>query len=270
MSSVNRFMKSIFTTFAQWLYWQRVPASQIEFKAINRETTFLLSYALFYIMAGYALGLVIANFPMPILGAAQFNQDLWYSGVFKIFLLLIIPSYIYFIRWNYQIKDLTLGVRPTLKTFLATAFMVVIGFFLNASHLTPLGNTIDTFSDAPLRLILGSVMPLFTAALPEELFFRGYLNTRLEKKWNRFSAALLSTLLFTAWHLPSRYLLSKGVEGQAGDWGEVILHTGVPVFIVGFIFALHWSRYRNIILLILTHWAIDILPATSSYFKISF
>lgn len=263
-------MKSIIQSFSRWLFWQRVPASQIEFKAVNRETTFLLGYAIFYIIAGYALGLVIANFPAPLLGATQFNQDLWYSGVFKIFLLLIIPGYLYFIRWNYQIKDVTLGLRPTLKTVLATAFMVVLGFFLNASHLKPLGNTIDTFSDAPLRLTLGIVMPLFTAALPEELFFRGYLNTRLEKKWNRFSAAILSTLLFTAWHLPSRFLLSKGVEGQAGDWGQVILHTGVPVFIIGFIFALHWSRYRNIILLILTHWAIDILPATSSYFKIPF
>jgi membrane protease YdiL (CAAX protease family) len=113
-------------------------------------------------------------------------------------------------------------------------------------------------------------MPLFTAALPEELFFRGYLQTRLEKKWNRISAALVATLLFTAWHLPSRYLLSTGVEGQAGDWVNVILNTGAPVFIIGFIFALHWSRYRNIILLILTHWAVDVLPALSSYFKIPF
>jgi hypothetical protein len=48
-------------SFSQWFYWQRVPASQIEFKAINRETSFLLRYALFYIIAGYALGLVIAT-----------------------------------------------------------------------------------------------------------------------------------------------------------------------------------------------------------------
>lgn len=230
----------------------------------------LLSYSILYIIAGYVLGLVIAYFPAPILGATQFNQDLWYSGIFKILLLLIIPGYIYFIRWNYLVKDLTLGLKPSVKNFLAIALMVALGFFLNASHLKPLENTIYTFSDATLRLALGIIMPLFTAALPEELFFRGYLQTRLEKKWNRISAALVATLLFTAWHLPSRYLLSTGVEGQAGDWADVILKTGVPVFIIGFIFALHWSRYRNIILLILTHWAADILPALSSYFKIPF
>lgn len=263
-------MKSILLTFTRWILWQRVPAREIEFKALNQETVLLLRYSIFYIIAGYVLGLVIAYFPAPMLGATQFNQDLWYSGVFKILLLLIIPGYIYFIRWNYQIKNLTLGLRPTLMTFLATAFMVVLGFFLNASHLKPLENTVDTFPDASLRLAMGIIMPLFTAALPEELFFRGYLQTRLEKKWNRVSAALVATLLFTAWHLPSRYLLSRGIEGQAGDMGQVILQTGIPVFIIGFIFAMHWSRYRNIILLILTHWAVDILPALSSYFKIPF
>jgi membrane protease YdiL (CAAX protease family) len=141
---------------------------------------------------------------------------------------------------------------------------------LNATHLKELTLAIPNFEDAWLRLIFGILMPLFTAAIPEEFFFRGYLQTRLEKKWNRLSAIMLSTLLFTAWHLPSRYLLSNGVEGQAGDWIQVLLHTGIPVFIIGAIFALHWSRYRNIILLIITHWAIDILPSLSSYFKISF
>ncbi|MDZ7646205.1 MAG: CPBP family intramembrane glutamic endopeptidase [Cytophagales bacterium] len=63
---------------------------------------------------------------------------------------------------------------------MATTLMVVLGFFLNASHLKPL-SVIDTFSDAPLRLTLGIVMPFLTAALPEEFFFRGYLQTRLEK-----------------------------------------------------------------------------------------
>lgn len=129
---------------------------------------------------------------------------------------------------------------------------------------------IGNFSDSSLRLAVGVIMPLLTAAIPEELYFRGYLQTRLEKKWNGVVALLISTLLFTAWHLPSRYLLSKGVEGQAGDWGQVILHTGVPVFIVGVLFAIHWSRYRNIVLLIATHWAIDTLPSLSSYFKIPF
>lgn len=252
------------------IIWQRVPASSIEFKAIDKETAFLIGYAFFYIAIAYVIGLVIDQYPIPILGAAQFNQDVWYSLVFKIFFLLIIPSYVFFIHWKYSMRDLLLGFRPTIKNSMALIVMSTLGFFLNASHLSGLSNTIQRADDAAIRLSLGIMMPLFTAALPEEFFFRGFLQTRLEKKWNRLAAMVVTTLLFTAWHLPSRYLLSQGVEGQAGDWSEVIINTGVPVFIIGFIFALHWSRYRNIVILVITHWAVDILPAISSYFKIPF
>jgi uncharacterized protein len=253
-----------------YLSWQRVPTDQIHFKALTQETNVLLLYAILYIVSGYLLGLVIQIIPLPILQATQFNQDVWYSLVFKITLLLIVPGFIYFYRWNYRPADLLLGLKPTVKIAITLAIMPTVGFFLNATHLKELTLAIPNFEDAWLRLIFGILMPLFTAAIPEEFFFRGYLQTRLEKKWNRLSAIMLSTLLFTAWHLPSRYLLSNGVEGQAGDWIQVLLHTGIPVFIIGAIFALHWSRYRNIILLIITHWAIDILPSLSSYFKISF
>ena len=261
---------SILISLRDRLTWQRVPSEKIIFKALDKEVTLLLVYAVFYIFSGYLLGLVILHFPTPILGATQFNQDGWYTFVFKILLLLIVPSLIYFAWWRYTFKDLLLGYKLSVKNLFATVLWVTGGFFLNAGHLNNIRESISLFEDAPLRLAMGIIMPLFYAALPEELFFRGYLQTRLEKKWNRTMAILISTLLFTAWHLPSRYLLSKGVEGQAGDLGNVILHTGVPVFIVGLVFAIHWSRYRNIVLLILTHWAVDILPAVSSYLKIRF
>ncbi len=257
-------------SIANKITWQRVPASNIEFKALDKETTFLFGYAIFYIAMAYVIGLIIYYYPNPMLGAAQFNQDVWYSLVFKILLLLIVPSYVFFIHWKYSIQDLLLGFRPSIRNSIALIVMATIGFFLNASHLNGLSNTIQQTDDAALRLSFGIMMPLFTAAIPEEFFFRGYLQTRLEKKWSRLPAMVVVTLLFTAWHLPSRYLLSKGVEGQAGDLSQVLIHTGIPVMIIGLIFAVHWSRYRNIVLLVITHWAVDILPAISSYFKVPF
>jgi uncharacterized protein len=258
--------RNIFT----FLTWQRIPANSIQFKSLNKEISILSGYAVFYIIAAYLTGLAILNFPSPILGAVDFNQDIWYSLVFKIFLLLIVPSVIFFVIWKYEFKDLLLGIKPSVKNISATVLMVAIGFLLNSSKLKPIQENLSSFPDAPLRLLMGIMMPLFIAGIPEELFFRGYLQTRLEKKWNRPAAILVSTLLFAAWHLPSRYLLANGAEGQAGDWGSVIIHTGIPVFIVGLVFSLHWCRYRNIVLLVLAHWAVDILPSVGSYFKIPF
>lgn len=261
---MNNFLRS----FLDWFKWQRVSADNIEFKNRDQEIILLIGYSVFYIIIGYLLGLVIFYFPLPILGAAQFNQDFWYSIIFKIVLLLLVPSFIYFKLWRYGLNNLLFGIKFSIKNSLATLLLATIGFFLNASHLKWIQGVIHNYPDSSLRLGVGILMPLLTAALPEELFFRGYLQTRLEQKWNRLAAILVSTFLFTAWHLPSRYLLSTGIEGQVGNWSQVILHTGVPVFILGTLFALHWSRYRNILLLIITHWAIDILPSVSSYFKI--
>ncbi|HLO81182.1 MAG TPA: type II CAAX endopeptidase family protein [Chitinophagaceae bacterium] len=252
------------------LTWQRVPARDIRFKRLEEETSFLLGYAIFYIFLGYGIGVLIQNYPQPLMGATQFNQDAWYSILFKIFFLLIVPSFIYFGWWKYKLRDLLLGIRPGFSTVVATIVMMLLGFFLNASHLSKISAHYHEHPDAFLRVFIGVMMPLFTAGIPEELFFRGYLQTRLEKKWNRLFAILLTSILFMAWHLPSRYLLSRGIEGQAGHFDQVLLQTGLPVFIISLIFGFHWSRYRNIVLLVLTHWAVDVLPSVSSFLKIPF
>ncbi len=252
------------------LTWQRVPARDIRFKRLEEETSFLLGYAIIYIILGYGIAMLIQYYPLPIMGATQFNQDAWYTFLFKIFFLLIVPAVVYFGWWKYKLKDLLLGIRPGLKSVLATIVMMTLGFFLNASHLSKINAHYGEHPDAFFRVFVGVIMPLFMAGIPEEFFFRGYLQTRLEKKWNRLFAIVLTSVLFTAWHLPSRYLLSTGIEGQAGHFDEVLLHTGLPVFIISLIFGIHWSRYRNIVLLVLTHWAVDILPSVSSYLKIPF
>ena len=250
--------------------WQRVPAFHIQFKKLDEEISFLLGYAIMYVILGYGIGMMILYYPRPLMGATQFNQDAWYSILFKIFFLLTLPALVYFGVWKYSMKDLLLGIRPTARAILAAMLLMALGFFLNASHLAKISAHYHEHPDWALRVAVGVIMPLLTAAVPEEFFFRGYLQTRLEKKWNRLFAILLTSVLFTAWHLPSRYLLSQGVEGQAGQFDQVLLHTGLPVFIISLIFGLHWSRYRNIILLVLTHWAVDILPSVSSYLKIPF
>lgn len=121
--------------------------------------------------------------------------------------------------------------------------------------------------DGAMVLLVGAatVVPLLCAALPEEIVFRGLLQTRLEAVLGRVPALVLASLLFTLWHLPTRYLLSSGVEGTAGDLGSVLLGTGLPVFLVGLIFGWAWDRWRSLPHLVLAHWAVDLLPSISSF-----
>ena len=253
-----------------FLTWQRVPAQGIEFKNLRKESLFFLRYAVFYVLVAILIGWLVVKMPLPILGASEFVQDFWYAVVFKILFLLLIPALVYFRIWRYSAQDLLLGINPTAWGWLKGAALIALGFLLNARHLSGISDKLPEFADVNLRLALGIVFLFFIAGLLEELFFRGYLQTRLEKLWNAPLAILVSGLLFTAWHLPSRYFLASGVEGNAGDLTSVFLGTGVPVFLVSLFFGWHWARYRNLPLLILVHWAIDILPSLNSFFQIKF
>lgn len=256
--------------FLSKLTWQRVPASVIPIKNLKRETTLSFGYSLVYILIAIGIGIAVKNYPMPILQAHGFIQDFWYAMVFKLLFLLLIPLGVFFLLWNYTLDDLLLGLRFKPSMMIKGSLLVLLGFFLNTKHLAPISEQIPLFQDASLRLLIGILLPLFIAGIPEELFFRGILQTRLEKLLNAPIAIIITGILFTAWHIPSRFFLASGVDGNAGDLNSVLVGTGIPVFVVGTFFGWHWSRYRNLPLLILVHWAIDILPSISSFFQISF
>jgi len=102
------------------------------------------------------------------------------------------------------------------------------------------------------------------SAFPPPNSTAGLLQTRLEVVWGRVAAILVSVALFVAWHLPTRFLLAHGVEGEAGNLGSVLLGTGIPVGIVVLILALAWDRRRNPPALIAIHGAIDTIPIVAS------
>ena len=251
-----------------WITWQRVPADQLTFKDLDQECKALLGYSVFYILLAVGIGKLIQVVPLPILGAADFIQDLWYALVFKLIFLQLIPCILFFKIWNYSSKDLLLDLRPNLFSWIKGILLILAGFGLNVRHIPAIMEQATLVDYPTLRWLIGILLPLLIAGLPEELFFRGMLQTRLEKRWNTPLAILVSGLLFTAWHLPSRFFLASGVEGQAGDWSSILLGTGIPVLLVSLFFGWHWARYRNLPLLICTHWAIDILPSLSSFFGI--
>ena len=248
---------------------QRLPIGHIEIRNPKKESIIFGGYAFFFIFASFCTGLLIRAYPLPILGAASFTQDLWYDLLFKLILLLAIP-YVIYRKLGYRIKDLPGAFDFRTRGIFICLIAFIAGNILNLKHLEWIGEVLPNFSRSQIaiRLIAGAILPLITAGFPEEFVYRGILQTRIEKVWGRIPAILFSTTVFTAWHIPTRYLLSHGIEGEAGDFASVALGTGVPVFIVGLIFSVLWDRYRKLWPLVFAHWGIDFLPALSSLFGI--
>jgi membrane protease YdiL (CAAX protease family) len=80
-----------------------------------------------------------------------------------------------------------------------------------------------------------------TAGITEELFFRGYVMSRLALFFkNMHVQVLISAALFCAIHISYHY------------WGEIIF-----TFLLGLIFGYHYQRYRNIKVLMAVHFIVD-------------
>lgn len=116
----------------------------------------------------------------------------------------------------------------------------------------------------PAPAIFGALLALSNAAIPEEFFFRYLLQTRIEQRFGRLTAIVGTAMLFTAWHIPSRYFLASGAEGHAGDLASVVINTGIPVSIAGLVLGLLWDRGRRLLPLIALHWGIDTLPLVNA------
>jgi CAAX protease family protein len=244
--------------------WQRVPIGDVRITEPGAEVTHALAFVLFYVGAAWLTGTAIRAWPLPLLGSASFTTDVWYALIFKIGLLLLAPL-IWLHRRGYHAKDLMPGPGPGVSAFLVA---YAAGFALNLLQGwgSDIGAAAGRFQPAELalRCFIGFLLPLLMAGIPEELVYRGILQTRLEATAGRLPAIVLTAVLFTAWHLPSRYLLASGVEGSAGDLRSVLLGTGAPVLVAGLVFGLLWDRYRSLPLLIAAHWGIDTLPTLGS------
>jgi membrane protease YdiL (CAAX protease family) len=249
----------------RWLPRQRVPTSALSFRDLAAETRWLLGFACLYVLASCLTGFLISRFRMPIWGATDFLQDVWYTVFFKVGLLLVLPLVVYR-SWGYRFGDLLYGWRPTLRSIAVLVVCYAIGLSINLGRIDEIRTAwaLHAPGEAVTRAALGVVIAFLQAGIPEEVVYRGLLQSRLESSWGRLPAIIVSVTLFVAWHIPTRFFLAHGVEGEAGDLGSVLLGTGVPVGIVGIVFAWAWDRHRNLPALIAIHGGVDTLPIVAS------
>lgn len=112
-----------------------------------------------------------------------------------------------------------------------------------------------------LYLPAAFVLLLVTAAFTEEVMFRGFLQTAIER-WtaSRWLAIVVAAVLFGFYHLPYRLLLSD--SEIRGDWSASI---GECVFnsVVGLLLGWVYARRQNLLAAVLCHVGFDLLVATT-------
>ncbi len=108
---------------------------------------------------------------------------------------------------------------------------------------------------------LGFILMLLTAGFTEEVFFRGFLQTRLEAlTGSKWGGLIVTSLLFGLYHLPYAYFNPNWPS--AGNWGAAwgsALGQGIPGgLVLGGVYL--YSR-KNLLASIILHALINSFPA---------
>ena len=105
----------------------------------------------------------------------------------------------------------------------------------------------------PVTLIAGSLATLLTASVLEEVFYRAWLQTRLEALYGRWPAIVVQALLFALMH-SSRLSAGSLLTGLC----TIVAFQGVFGLMLGYL----WSRYRNIWVIVFIHALTNLIPVS--------
>ena len=137
-----------------------------------------------------------------------------------------------------RFRDLAIGLREFLFFLpLALALGLALGFL----HLHPFGSTIGAVA---LKFAAAWLFTFFFIAVPEELFFRGWLQNLFEERMGRLPALVTTAILFGLSHFNKRALHF--------NWRYVLLAA-----IAGIFYGRAWRRHRRVGASAITHATVD-------------
>lgn len=133
-----------------------------------------------------------------------------------------------------RLRDLGIGFR---ELAFYTPFAVVLGLWLGFLHAHAIWPGL-------LRICGAWIFTFFFIAVPEELFFRGWLQNLLERRTGRYPALLLTAVLFGLAHFNKRTVYF--------NWRYVLLAA-----LAGIFYGRAWRQDRRVGASAVTHASVD-------------
>jgi len=169
---------------------------------------------------------------------APFAQGALYPMA-KLVLLLAVPLVVF--RLSRGAGERARAI-PAPVTWLAPLPAVAAWFLL--SQVGPLAIPLTGQLPDPVTLAIGSLLTFLTASLLEEVFYRGWLQTRLEVRYGRWPAIVAQALLFAAMHSGR-----VAADGVLLGLATIVAFQGVFGLMLGYL----WARYRNFYAIVFVH-----------------
>jgi membrane protease YdiL (CAAX protease family) len=188
-----------------------------------------------FVITTIALASLAVVFPLAAANV-PLEGELYILG--KLVLFMIIPGVLLLlvrrsvkIQWNWQ---------PS--RWWAPAIVVVVWTVL--SQIAPWNPRFEMAGLDPTFVVVAAVATALTAGVGEELFYRRWLQTRLEAGLGAWPGIVVASLTFALMHLGSH-----GTGDIVHDVARVIVVQGS----FGLFLGVMWWRYRNLTALIIVH-----------------
>lgn len=181
--------------------------------------------------------LVILAIAFPVSVAATGGMGGWYL-VLKALLLIAVPAVIVAVAR----PSISFNQPAVAWRWWAPGITVATWFVL--AKLAPWHPAWDPGDVDPVFIAIAAILTALTAGVGEELFYRRWLQSRLEALFGAWAGILLASIAFGLMHLGSH-----GTGDLFVDIARVITHQGT----VGLFLAILWWRYRNLTMIILAH-----------------
>ncbi|WP_084959470.1 CPBP family intramembrane glutamic endopeptidase [Thermoactinospora rubra] len=186
----------------------------------------------------------LAGLALLVAAVVPFAEGLLYPLV-KVLLLLVVPLVVLRVTRGDGPRAAAI---PAPVTWVAPLPAVAAWFLL--SQVGPFAMPLPEQLPDPVTLVVGSLITLLTASVLEEIFYRCWLQTRLEALYGRWPAIMVSSLLFALMHT-TRISPDAVVLGFA----TIVAFQGVFGLMVGYL----WSRYRNVWVILFIHITVNLV-----------
>ncbi|HEK9103969.1 CPBP family intramembrane glutamic endopeptidase [Bacillus cereus] len=177
--------------------------------------------------------------------------QLWFM-IFKIALLLFTPLMLLLFYQSNPKKERPKPVKSTVNTrwyrFTPLIIIIIWGYF---NFFSVFSTPFVSVRMDPTILISILLVGFLINSVLEELFYRVWLQTRLELLLGTWPAILFTSFLWASWHI--------AVHGS-GHWdvdtATVIANHGIVGLFLGYL----WARYRRVWVIIIIHGLINAHP----------
>ncbi|MBF4629607.1 CPBP family intramembrane metalloprotease [Clavibacter michiganensis subsp. phaseoli] len=156
----------------------------------------------------------------------------------KLTLFMIVPAILLIVVR----KSVRITWRKDASRWWAPAVVVLVWTLL--SQIAPWNPVFDSARSDPSLILTAAIATAITAGVGEELFYRRWLQTRLEAALGAWPGIVVASLAFALMHLGSH-----GSGAPVLDVARVIVIQGSFGMFVGVM----WWRYRNLTAIILIH-----------------